>query len=33
VDRWEAAYDQVVAEGRFHWSVSFFLTTGRKPGV
>jgi SAM-dependent methyltransferase len=30
--RWEALYDQVVAEGRFSWSVSFFVTAGRKPG-
>jgi SAM-dependent methyltransferase len=31
VRSWEALYDRVVAEGRFRWSVSFFLTKGRKP--
>jgi SAM-dependent methyltransferase len=31
VDRWETMYDQVVAEGTFCWSVSFFITRGRKP--
>jgi SAM-dependent methyltransferase len=31
VARWETLYDQVVAEGRFNWSVSFFITSGRKP--
>ena len=29
--RWETLYDQRVAEGRFRWSVSFFITSGRKP--
>ncbi len=33
VERWESLYDQVVAEGKFLWSVSFFITSGRKPGV
>lgn len=33
VERWEALYDQVVAGGRFLWSVSFFITSGRKPGA
>jgi hypothetical protein len=28
--RWEASYDAVVAEGAFLWSVSFFITSGRK---
>jgi SAM-dependent methyltransferase len=32
VTRWEALYDGVVAEGALRWSVSFFLTSGRKPG-
>jgi ubiquinone/menaquinone biosynthesis C-methylase UbiE len=31
VQRWEALYDELVAEGRFFWSVSFFITSGRKP--
>ena len=31
VRRWEALYDEVVAAGRFEWSVSFFITSGRKP--
>ena len=31
VDRWETLYDEVVAEGTFCWSVSFFITRGRKP--
>lgn len=30
VHRWEALYDAVVAEGVFRWSVSFFITSGRK---
>jgi ubiquinone/menaquinone biosynthesis C-methylase UbiE len=30
VRRWESLYDDVVASGRFRWSVSFFLTSGRK---
>jgi hypothetical protein len=29
--RWENSYDEGVAEGRFRWSVSFFITSGRKP--
>jgi len=33
VARWEMLYDQVVAEGEFLWSVSFFITSGRKPAV
>jgi len=33
VQRWETLYDEVVAEGSFLWSVSFFITSGRKPGV
>jgi SAM-dependent methyltransferase len=33
VERWETLYDEVVAEGRFRWSVSFFLTSGRKPAI
>jgi SAM-dependent methyltransferase len=31
VQRFEASYDEVVAAGRFRWSVSFFITSGRKP--
>jgi ubiquinone/menaquinone biosynthesis C-methylase UbiE len=31
VRRWETLYDETVAEGRFAWSVSFFITTARKP--
>ncbi len=31
--RWEAMYDEVVAQERFRWSVSFFITRGRKPAV
>jgi len=27
---WEALYDQVVAEGAFRWSVTFFITSGCK---
>jgi len=30
VRRWESLYDDVVASSRFRWSVSFFLTSGRK---
>ncbi len=33
VERWESLYDQVVAEGKFHWSVSFFITSGRKSSI
>jgi SAM-dependent methyltransferase len=33
VNRWETLYDEVVADGRFLWSVSFFITSGRKPAV
>ena len=29
--RWETSYDEIVATGTLHWSVSFFLTSGRKP--
>ena len=32
-ERWERIYDQVVADGKFQWSVSFFITSGRKPPV
>ena len=28
--RFEALYDRVVADGSFRWSVSFFITSGRK---
>lgn len=28
---WERLYDQVVAEGKFCWSVSFFISSARKP--
>ena len=31
VQRWETLYDESVAAGRFCWSVTFFLTSGRKP--
>jgi SAM-dependent methyltransferase len=30
VARWETLYDQVVADGEFLWSVSFFITSGLK---
>lgn len=30
VRRWETTYDEWVASGGFEWSVSFFLTSGRK---
>lgn len=30
VRRWETSYDELVASGGFRWSVSFFLTSGRK---
>ena len=33
VHRWEAAYDAVVAAEAFLWSVSFFITCGRKPAL
>jgi len=33
VNRWETLYDEVVAGGRFLWSVSFFITSGRKPAL
>jgi SAM-dependent methyltransferase len=33
VARWETLYDQLVAEGGFLWSVSFFITSGRKPAL
>ena len=33
VNRWESLYDETVAEGRFLWSVTFFVTSGRKPVV
>jgi SAM-dependent methyltransferase len=28
--RWETLYDAVVADGTFRWSVSFFITSGRR---
>jgi hypothetical protein len=28
--RWESSYDELVASGSFLWSVSFFITSGRK---
>jgi len=31
VDRWETLYDAVAAAGNFQWSVSFFITSGRRP--
>jgi len=31
VVRWEMLYDEVAASGRFLWSVTFFLTTGKTP--
>jgi SAM-dependent methyltransferase len=31
--RWESSYDEVVADGSFLWSVSFFITSGRKTAV
>jgi hypothetical protein len=33
VRRWEASYDERVASGGFEWSVSFFITSGRKPAA
>jgi SAM-dependent methyltransferase len=33
VQRWETLYDEVVAKGSLLWSVSFFITSGRKPVV
>ena len=30
VDRWETSYDAVIADGAFLWSISFFITSGRK---
>ncbi len=33
VNRWEAMYDDVVAKGKFLWSVTFFITSGRKPAA
>jgi SAM-dependent methyltransferase len=30
VHRWETLYDETVARGAFLWSVTFFITTGRK---
>ena len=32
VRRFEASYDALVVAGGLDWSVSFFLTSGRKPG-
>jgi SAM-dependent methyltransferase len=31
VKRWEDLYDETVAQGKFLWSVTFFITSGRKP--
>jgi hypothetical protein len=31
VDRWETLHDEVAAAGNFRWSVSFFITSGRRP--
>jgi len=31
VTRWETLYDMVVAQGTFLWTVTFFITSGRKP--
>jgi len=31
--RWETLYDEVVAQRTFRWSVTCFITSGRKPGV
>ncbi len=33
VARWETLYDEVVAKGTFLWSVTFFITSGRKPAA
>jgi hypothetical protein len=33
MNRWETLYDQTVAQGKFLWSVTFFITSGRKPTV
>lgn len=33
VNRWETLYDETVAQGKFLWSVTFFITSGRKPTV
>jgi len=33
VHRWETMYDEVVNASSFCWSVSFFITTGRKPAA
>ena len=33
VEHWEAVYNEVVAQGQFLWSVTFFVTSGRKPAA
>ncbi len=33
VTRWEILYDETVAQGKFLWSVTFFITSGRKPAA
>ena len=33
VNRGETLYDETVAHGKFLWSVTFFITSGQKPGV
>ncbi|HEY3064888.1 MAG TPA: methyltransferase domain-containing protein [Methylomirabilota bacterium] len=33
VNRWETLYDETVAQGKFLWSVTFFITSGQKPAV
>jgi hypothetical protein len=33
VSRWETLYDETVAQGKFRWSVTFFITSGRKPDL
>ncbi len=32
-DRWETEYDRVVEQGRFNWSVTFYITAGHKRAV
>jgi hypothetical protein len=31
VTTWERLFDEIVAAGRFRWSVTFILTVGTKP--
>jgi ubiquinone/menaquinone biosynthesis C-methylase UbiE len=33
VKRWEILYDETVAHGQFLWSVTFFITSGRRPAA